>query len=391
MKDYLSNDPIPAEEKDYYEKCKTFFQLTRQPLVSISENIRNNDEETKSAVFKFAIDKQHDAFDLGDFISSVCMLLKLDPADISIKKIQKGSIIMETELSNKLRPEEKKLKIRMIYTLLTERLPAELGKLKIFFMYMGPVRTFFRRQNFREVIRLNPNFDKIYCKGQTYWEGALEDGKYRGMPYFCPVGWRRHSFYVTDNFNEKFDGYAICYHATKFIHGLSILLSGLKPAERNEHGDGIYTTPSINYAAHPRYSEVKLIDTVHQREFFRNGQYVQFVLECRVPRETISREAKETLCTGDTVIDPNISNDKIEWIIDNKNKTLVDFNDPDSPIVCTGLMMRVTDNHPGLLPESQWWEKAHLCNDKNCCYLGIQLIDLNRQKHKGEGCNIIYD
>ena len=77
--------------------------------------------------------------------------------------------------------------------------------------------------------------------------------------------------------------------------------------------------------------------------------------------------------------------------IDNKNKDLVDFNDPDSSIICTGLMTRVTDNHPGLLPESQWWYNAHLCEYKKCCCLGIDLNELKKQKYYGKDCNIIYE
>ncbi|CAF4964793.1 unnamed protein product, partial [Rotaria socialis] len=58
--------------------------------------------------------------------------------------------------------------------------------------------------------------------------------------------------------------------------------------------------------------------------------------------------AKETLRVSDTIIDFNIGNEIIEWVIDNKNKNIVDFNDTEASIVCTGIMMRVTDDHPGL-------------------------------------------
>ncbi|CAF4726163.1 unnamed protein product, partial [Rotaria sp. Silwood2] len=47
----------------------------------------------------------------------------------------------------------------------------------------------------------------------------------------------------------------------------------------------------------------------------------------------------------------------------------MDFSDLDSTIACTELMIRVTDNHPGFLPESQWWHSGHICNNKSCCYL----------------------
>jgi hypothetical protein len=280
----------------------------------------------------------------------------------------------------------------MIYNLLTDKLQEELGKIKMFFMFMGPIKSFSKMQTYREEIRLHPQYNRLYCPGQTYWNGILSDGKDRGnQPYYCPIGWKRYSFYVTDNFDEKFKGWCICYHGTKFSYGLSILLSGLKPAEKDVHGSGIYATPSINYACHPRYSEVKSIQSSHQKQFFKNGKYVQFVLECRVHPKNIKRIAKETLNAVDTIIDSNITNDEIEWIIDNKNKDLVDFNDPDSSIICTGLMTRITDNHPGLLPESQWWYNAHICEYKQCCWLGTDLKELKKQKYNGKECQIIYE
>ncbi|CAF1510838.1 unnamed protein product [Rotaria sp. Silwood1] len=137
-------------------------------------------------------------------------------------------------------------------------------------------------QKRRAEIKLNPSYNRIYAHGHTYWEGPINDGIDRGnKSYFCPVGWQRWSFYVTDNFDQKFKGWCIGYHGTKFAHGLSILLSGLKPAEIKAHGAGIYATPSINYAAHPRYSEVKLVESSTRKKIFKTSKYVQFVLECR--------------------------------------------------------------------------------------------------------------
>ncbi len=361
-------------------------------MISISHEILDDDTELVDSLLKFGIDEDCDQLNLQEFLNKVCDLLNINVGDITIKRIQNGSAIIETELNDKLESKEKKLKIKMIYNLLTDKLQEELGKLKMFFMFMGPVKSFLKMQKYREEIRLHPQFNRVYCIDQTYWSGANNDGKDRGnQPYYCPIGWKRYSFYVTDNFDEKFKGWCICYHGTKFTYGLSILLSGLKPAERAEHGSGIYTTPSINYACHPRYSEVKLIQSSNQKKFFKNGKYVQFVLECRVHPKNIKKIDKETLAGDDTIIDQNITNDKIEWLIDNKNKTLVDFNDPDCLIVCTGLMTRVTDNHPGLLPESQWWYEAHLCNNKDCCCLGVELDELKKQKQYGKDCNIIYE
>ncbi|CAF1568893.1 unnamed protein product, partial [Rotaria sordida] len=189
----------------------------------------------------------------------------------------------------------------------------------------------------------------------TFWTGALHDGRDRGdKPYYCPVGWQRCSFYVADRFRERFRGCCICYHGTKFEYGLAILLSGLKPAGAIAHGPGIYATPSIIYAAHPRYAEIKEIEPKHQNEYFKNSKYIQFVLECRVHPSNI-KIGCETLGAGAATIDPNISNQKIEWVIETNGKNIVDFNDVNAEIVCTGLMIRATQEYPGLLPESKWW------------------------------------
>ncbi|CAF3820172.1 unnamed protein product [Rotaria sp. Silwood1] len=240
-------------------------------------------------------------------------------------------------------------------------------------------------------IRLNPQFNRVYTRGRDFWSGPLNDGKDRGnQPYYCPLGWTRWSFYVTDNFDQKFKGWCICYHGTKFEYGLSILLNGMKPAKIKALGDGVYTTPSINYACHPRYAEVKPISEA-ARKIFKSGAYIQFVLECRVYPNDIKRIGCETLRFKGARIDPNIKNEAIEWVIDHKNRRNLDFNDPTSPIICTGVMIRVTDDHPGLLPESQWWYQSHICGKNKCCRIGINLDLLQRKRQSETICNIIYD
>jgi hypothetical protein len=279
----------------------------------------------------------------------------------------------------------------MIVNRITDECRKVLAKMKIFFLFMGPIESLAKMQKYRAEITLNPQFNRIYAPGHDYWQGALHDGKNRGnKPYYCPVGWQRCSFYVTDNFDEKFNGWCISYHGTKFSFGLSILLSGLKPAVIAAHGAGIYTSPSINYAAHPRYSEVKVIETA-AKKFFKSGKYIQFVLECRVHPDNILKVVRETLGANSTTIDPNIENSIIEWLIDNQKKSLIDFNDPDSSIVCTGLLTRITDEHPGLLPESQWWYESHLCESPKCCPIGIDLASLIQQNERGEKCTIIFN
>ena len=394
--DFLTKDPIAPEEQVFYEDCKEYYRQTERPLIIVGDEILNHDDggtnSLEISVLKFGIDEDCSQFSLQNFLNTVCTLLQISTDDISVRKIESGSTIIETVLNDKLQTKEKQLKFQLIYQLLPNiDFQKELGKLKMFFMYMGSLVSFSKKIKYREEIQLNPQFNRIYAPNQTYWVGALNDGKDRGgQSYYCPIGWKRYSLYVGNDFDKKFKGWCIGYHGTKFAFGLSILLSGLKPAERNEHGTGVYATPSVNYAAHPRYSEVKLIESTHRKKFFNNAKYVQFVLECRIHPNDIKRR-KETLDAAHTVIDTNIANDVIEWVVDNKDKDLVNFNDPDSSIICTGLMMRLTDDHPGLLPESQWWHEAHLCNYDKCCCIGIDLEELNSLKSAGTRCNIVYD
>ncbi|CAF0992271.1 unnamed protein product [Adineta steineri] len=214
----------------------------------------------------------------------------------------------------------------------------------------------------------SPNKIFVGPKPGTLTEQALLD-------YFSRFG--------TIDALELFRGWSVCYHGTKFAYGLSIFLSGLAPAECAALGEGIYASQSIIYTSHPRYAEIKRIESSDEKIFFKSGQYVQFVLQCRVHPSNIKVVGPETLGIDRKVtIDPNVSNDVIEWVIDVKNKGFMDFSDPNSTIVCTGIMIRVTDNHPGLLPESQWWYSGHVCNNKICCVLGIDLDELKKQNNE---------
>ncbi|CAF0946182.1 unnamed protein product [Rotaria sordida] len=283
-------------------------------------------------------------------------------------------------------------KIKIVSYSITDKLPEEMGKLKIFFMLMGDIKSLHGKQKFRDTLTLHPQWNCIYSIDHTYWDGSLNDGRDRSnQPYYCPVGWKRYSLYVTDKFDEKFKGWCICYHGTKFSYGLSILLSGLAPATTKAHGSGIYLSSSIIYVSHPRFSEVKRIESSYRESFFKSGEYVQYILECRVHPDNIKNIACETLGAASTTIDSNISNDTLDWVINHQNKQIVDFNDPDASIICTGIMVRITDNHPGLLPESEWWYKSHLCNNKICCASGIDRDVLKRLIDNKHTCNIIYD
>ncbi|CAM4930550.1 unnamed protein product [Rotaria socialis] len=391
IKDFLSKQLLPHDEKVYYDRCKEYCQLTKQPLTSVGDEIFDDTTEVTSLLLVLGIEEDPNLFDLKDFLAQFCRKINIPVVDLQVQQIQIGSCIVITEIWNKFKSSDKKVRVKMICKSLTQKLLQKLGLMKIFFIFMGTIESL-KRQFSRTEIRLNPEYDRIYAPGHTFWEGANNDRKDRGnQPYYCPVGWKRFSLYVTDNFYGKFKGWCICYHGTKFAYGLSILLSGLKPATRIAHGAGVYATPSVKYACHPRYAEVRLIEEQHRSKIFKSGSYMQYVLECRVHPDNIEKIGKETLNARSTAIDPNISNESIEWVINHQNKNIVDFNDPKSSIVCTGILMRVTDNHPGLLFESQWWFPSHLCEKQECCALGIDLSKLKRQRNDGNTCNIILE
>ncbi|CAF3878040.1 unnamed protein product, partial [Adineta steineri] len=384
-------EPISAEEESYYEECKQYHRITGMPLVSVSSGVLNNTTELKSALLKFVIDEDYNGFNVEEFLKKICSILNINRNDIAIAKIQEGCVVLELDLLKKIDNKSVNIKLQALYHSLTDKLREEMGRLKVFFMYMGDLISFTTMQNFRNEIKLHPQWNRAYGMDHTYWTGTLDDGRDRGpYPYYCPVGWKRYALYVTDNYDDRFKGWSICYHGTKFSYGLSILLSGLKPAEVKAHGAGIYASPSIIYSSHPRYSEIKEIKPSEQTNFFPDGKYVQFMLQCRVHPTNIITIGSETLEVENTTIDSNVDNKIIEWLIDTKGKSIVDFNDTDAAIVCTGIMIRVTDKHPGLLPESQWWYASRLCNKTNCCALGIDLTTLTNQKANGNQCNIIF-
>ncbi|CAF3938032.1 unnamed protein product [Rotaria sordida] len=339
-----STEPISPVEEIYYEKCQHYYNITHTPLISVSDNIFDDKIELTSASLVFIIDED-------------------GKNDIVISKMQKGSVKVVFDFIKNIGSQPIVIQVKALYYSLTDTIKDELAKLRVFFMFMGDLKSLNSKQEFRYDMTLYPQYNHLYVPNKTFWTGTTPDGLDRGnQPYYCPTGWKRYSFYITENFYAKFKGWCICYHGTKFSHGLSILLSGLAPAEIAAYGQGIYATPAITYACHPRYSEVKKIESSDERAFFKDGNYIQFVLQCRVHPKYMIKIDRETLGACETKIDLNINNDSIEWLIDAQGKPLMDFNDPNSTIICTGIMVRVTDNHPGLLPESQWCQYQQLVN-----------------------------
>ncbi|CAF0985038.1 unnamed protein product [Adineta steineri] len=384
-----STEPVSADEKAHYHKCKQYYDIIQQPLVSVSEKIFYDDFELLAASLVCVLDQDASDFDPETFLNNIANILNI--SDITIRKIQSGCVKVIFDIYKNVAGVNKKIEVKALYNSITDKILQSLGLLKVLFMFMGDIETYDKTIKFRSQVTLHPEWNRIYGVNNSYWPGVAPDQLDRGPhPYYCPLGWQRFSFYVADKFYQKFKGWSVCYHGTKFAYGLSILLSGLKPADVVAHGDGIYASPSIIYTAHPRYSEIKKIESMGESTFFKDGKYVQFILQCRVHPDNIKTIGQETVGTHDTIIDPNFDNDVIEWLIDAQGKPMMDFNDPNSTIVCTGLMVRVTDNHPGLLSDSQWWYHTFLTKHPEYCMLGVDLDELQEKKDNEETCNIIY-
>lgn len=207
-------------------------------------------------------------------------------------------------------------------------------------------------------IKLGQDFQVRYGEpllrgGRPTWDEPQE--------YHCPYGWRRFSFEVPD-FDPSF---AVAYHGTSIEAVPQILKSWLRPGRCQEGGDGrcAYLTPSIEYAACPRYA--KTFTTGSGDEL----RYVQVVLQYRVSRPTFIQGETlgptfHRLCPGGwasrpwghqeggkgrpypknhKVFDPHFRNEDLEWLFSENHKDLRKCLQP------SGIMIRVLRMDPSEL------------------------------------------
>ncbi|UJR18035.1 hypothetical protein I4U23_004936 [Adineta vaga] len=385
----VSNEDVPKESIAFYDNCKRYSQLTQKPLVSVADDIFSDKNECVSSTIMVGVDTKPENFDLDEFLENFKRILKLNRNEIQPVSINLKPLLIELKLKQQ-QQDHKLSTIKMVYSKLTDETLKDFHSINVFVLILGSSTSLDKLQKLRNQITMDSRYNRIYGPNHAFWQGPNKDGRDRGnKPYYCPVGWKRYSFFIPGNFDEKFKGWCICYHGTKFDRGLSILLSGLKPANVIAHGVGIYTTPSIIYASHPRYADVKYIDSNAGLQFFKSGHYVQFVLECRVHPKDI-RVASETLGAAQLQIDPNINCSEIEWVVNNYGKDLVDFNDPEASIVCTGVMLRITDRHPALLAESDWWFTSKLRKMPDWEGFYNKLLPFEEQRQAGMSCNVIF-
>lgn len=191
--------------------------------------------------------------------------------------------------------------------------------------------------------------------GQPTWDEPQE--------YHCPYGWRRFAFEVPDF--ERIKSHAVAYHGTSIMTVPEILNSHLRPGRCQEGGDGAstYLSPSIEYAACPRYAKTLVTGTGNNR------RYVQVVLQYRVAKpDFIQGETLGCTChplcpggwasrpwgqqnggegrpypTEHKVFDPHFRNDNLEWLY---SENVHDLREVLRPI---GIMIRVLKEDPSQL------------------------------------------
>jgi len=209
---------------------------------------------------------------------------------------------------------------------------------------------------------MDPSWNRIYVfsRGQTngtFWLGSLDRG---GKPYFCPKGWTRYAIKVAENsaaFDIKWGSWHIAYHGTRGRIAPLILKTGLRPNTAGcfakKGTSRVYLTPSIEYAAHPRYARP-------WKKRDKQNQWYQLVFQCRVNPTAVGKAYCETLILDDEnkriPIDENFSNRELEWVIpaESVNDRFIQEN-----IICYGIMIRKSECDPKGLQASHWWKYTY--------------------------------
>ena len=141
---------------------------------------------------------------------------------------------------------------------------------------------------------------------------------------------------------SRYGEWPVAYHGTRSNSLNSILEQGFRPSTSGcflHEMKGMHIvnlSPSIEYAGHPRYAE-----PVH-----RGNSWVQVVLQVRINPQLLVVKRQGTLPgalpSDPTPADPHFSNTELEWLLTALPGTHLSATD----IVVSGIMLRVTDEHP---------------------------------------------
>lgn len=110
-------------------------------------------------------------------------------------------------------------------------------------------------------------------------------------------------------------------------------------------------SPSIELCGHPRYASVE-----YNRD---TKQYYQCVLQCMAMPSHVWKKERSTMQESDfgLQIDPNFSRDDIYWMFRPNHKDAAGKNYVRDSIICTGIMLRITNKHPYDMKVNWWSEK----------------------------------
>eukprot|EP00930_Biecheleria_cincta_P025512 TRINITY_DN1815_c1_g1_i1.p1 TRINITY_DN1815_c1_g1~~TRINITY_DN1815_c1_g1_i1.p1 ORF type:complete len:631 (+),score=103.14 TRINITY_DN1815_c1_g1_i1:65-1957(+) len=152
-----------------------------------------------------------------------------------------------------------------------------------------------------------------------------------GWPYHKPTGWLRYAL-RRDDF-RMFKDWCVAYHGTKSDSAARILVKGLRGPRRPDQlahgqaggtGSTIYLSPSVEYAAHPVYSQMIELGPEH---------WAQLVMECRVApgsfrqqRRTLGQRHWPMDLSFDQYLPPDAA---FEWLLEDAKA-----------VVVTGLLVR---------------------------------------------------
>eukprot|EP01083_Nonionella_stella_P069957 186843_1 len=336
--------------KEIYAAAKKIYKQQQSPVFihkSIDESKYNH---ANALPLTLTMDQDYNTFDQQQFKRDFASKMKIPISAIKIISITAGSVVCHTEISA-FEQNGKTFTVGAIAEILSEEEAAKsLVEFCIFLAEFGePIDQF---KPLKQKLIMNPQWNKTYEEGQTYWVGTLNNRKTE--PYYCPLGWKKYTVKV-DNFN-KYWNWPVAYHGTKFTLSMMISFSKLraggnpnvkKASGADCFGTGVYFSPSIEYAAHPLYSHPKKMSS-NAKQFA--GKWVQVVLNCRIKPGSYK---KYSGTIGDTTqqIDPRYNNNQLEWLIQAPQGSYLD----ESQVVFCGYMIRTSDCDPRHLPSSKWW------------------------------------
>ena len=138
-----------------------------------------------------------------------------------------------------------------------------------------------------------------------------------------------------------------------------------KPGAYSDEKAVVYFSPSIEYAAHPRYATVYKVSIDESQEIL----YMQMVLQLRVNPKHIWKKVGGTLpgafdpakghydkARDNQPADPNFpENRNLEWLVKPiPGKSGTDMFE--NMFVIYGIMIRVSETDPKTHPTNDWWK-----------------------------------